>query len=328
MSQQVQGTSTPDRATPTAKPEAPAPGAAPQATQATPRAPNASFLATIPNQNAKQALLLAQNGQVPFVRSATQPYFAIDPHNQASYQNSPPVLAVRSPSAAQAQLQQHFLDKKPSPVVSNAAPPGGQRQPIVIAASSPAQQQAALRARNAGASAVRGLNYPVEGQSSTPYAGVPLGQQTQTPPVAVRQGATGGLPNTGAPPNLHALQQQLAITLAASHLSQEQINSLALQLYKQQQQQPAAQQAQAQQPAGQAQPSSAQTQPVQTQAQGAAQGQPAQGQARAPEGQAPFQAGLSRYVPMAQNTPGHLNLGVQSVGTPPRPPPSPHGPEQ
>ena len=55
-------------------------------------------------------------------------------------------------------------------------------------------------------------------------------------------GAPGSRPRpaaapTSAPPNLHALQQQLAITLAASHLSQEQINSLAIQLYKQAQQQ-------------------------------------------------------------------------------------------
>lgn len=293
-------TGTPDHPPSPGKQEAPAPTPS-QPSQSTPRPPNAPYMATLPNQN-KPAMLLAQNNQVPFVRNATQPYFGLDPHNQQSYQTSSPVLAVRSPGATQAQLQQHFaMDKKPSPVAPSGTPAAqAQRQPIVIAASSPAQQQAALRARNPGAPHVRPMNYGMENQGQA-YNGLPLnslGGQAPTPPVAVRQSASPGLPSTpGAPPNLHALQQQLAITLAASHLSQEQINSLAVQLYKQAQQQ--------QRPP-------------------------------APDGQAPFQAGVPRYVPMAQNAPqGHqqhpLNLAhnvPQTLGTPPRPPPSPHGQER
>ena len=104
----------------------------------------------------------------------------------------------------------------------------------------------------------------------------------------------------GVPPNLHALQQQLAISLAASHLSQEQINGLALQLYKQ---------AQAQQVQAQAQ---AQAQ-VQAQAQRPA---PRQGQSPVPSPAATpgsAFASLPRYVPVQ---PG---VGVARPGGSPAP---------
>nr|CDI56280.1 uncharacterized protein BN887_03580 [Melanopsichium pennsylvanicum 4] len=100
-----------------------------------------------------------------------------------------------------------------------------------------------------------------------PGAGGSNGAQHRPPPVPTNTGAKQGTPqqqnarppnntatvNNGAnvspsmPATIQALQQQLAISLATSNLSAEQINGLAIQLYKQAQAQQVQAQAQVQQ---------------------------------------------------------------------------------
>lgn len=186
-------------------------------------------------------------GSLPFVR-AGQPFFPLD--------------VAKSPALAGANA---------SPGAGAAAAPGANGataaaprppQPIVIAASP--QSQALRIGRPPGAMEARPMGFPeANANAGSPSLALPVG----LPTMPANAGAAGVRPAAGgpmsgspaphaAPPNLHALQQQLAMTLAASHLSQEQINGLAVQLYKQAQaQQQQQRQAQTQAQAGPGTPS-------------------------------------------------------------------------
>lgn len=195
---------------------------------------------------------VGMSNAMPFVR-AGQPFFPLDVAG-ASAAKSPNLAGAGGSSSAPAGAA-----PTPGPGASATAP--RPPQPIVIAASP--QQQALRMGRTPGAMDARPLGFSEGGANtnspSLAFPGAPVGLQgmpsasgaSPVRPGGPAMGAPlghGAPPAVGAsgPPNLHALQQQLAMTLAASHLSQEQINGLALQLYKQAQAQQQQRQAQAQ----------------------------------------------------------------------------------
>lgn len=256
---------------------------------------------------AKQALLVSQSGQVPLVRN--QPFMVENAGTGSS--TATPGVPLRGSNAQLALQQAQYaaaLEKKQAAA----------RPPIVVAqgTGSPVARMSRTPSNVALRSPLGLQNVDAPGTSpvapSPPpgvaFPGVPALGAAQVPGSVpmVRPGAQSpsigrpSLAGGGVPPNLHALQQQLAISLAASHLSQEQINGLALQLYKQ---------AQAQQVQAQAQ---AQAQ-VQAQAQRPA---PRQGQSPVPSPAATpgsAFASLPRYVPVQ---PG---VGVARPGGSPAP---------
>ncbi|WFD26379.1 RNA polymerase II transcription elongation factor SpEAF [Malassezia nana] len=206
---------------------------------------------------------VGMSNALPFVR-AGQPFFPLDVAGGSAAKSSNLAAAGGSPSAPAGAAP------TPGPGASAMAP--RPPQPIVIAASP--QTQALRMGRAPGAMDARPLGFSEGGANtnspSLAFSSPPVGLQgmpsgTGAPPVrpgAPAMGAPlghGAPPAVGAsaPPNLHALQQQLAMTLAASHLSQEQINGLAVQLYKQAQAQQQQRQAQAQAQAQGAPPANA-----------------------------------------------------------------------
>lgn len=233
-------------------------------------------------------------GTLPFVR-AGQPFFPLDMAKSPGVPGASPSAAAGAGSAGGAGAGAGAAGAPQAP-----RPP----QPIVIAASP--QSQALRMGRPPGAMDARPLGFgeasPNPGSPSLAFS-APMGLQTMpsgagTAGVRPAGGAHLGSPPApavnAAPPNLHALQQQLAMTLAASHLSQEQINGLAVQLYKQaqaqqQQQRQAQAQAQAQAASGAAASAPAAHAPS-----------PLSGQA--PQGAGGDGAGVARFA--AQNLPG------------------------
>ena len=211
-------------------------------------------------------------GNMPFVRP---PYFGMDV--KAGAAQAPPrppqpiVIAASSPHVNRTPGGSTPLDARstPMPVVESGSPSAS-------AVGSPALPNS-LPFGVPGAPNVAAATAP----TNPVRPAAPVGQ----PPLGA---PAGGQPLSAPPPNLHALQQQLAITLAASHLSQEQINGLAVQLYKQAQ----AQQAQAQ-----------------------AQAQQSQAQQRTPDG--PM---VPRYMPVNQGVAVPVGQGVNLGAQMPNPP--------
>lgn len=294
-----------------------------------------SYLSALNSGNAAQAkqhaMLMASGAQLPFVTRGKQPFFPAEPQQgpfSPGAQQAANGMAARSPAKGHMGLPGQAETK-----------PSGAQQPVVVAGqgsgASPALQF--NRTPSTGMSARSPLGFQPgmdSGSPSNPPAalgspgghalsfggGMPgmstpaqlhaaaLGQQNQMP---VRQQTQGFGSPGGVPTNLHALQQQLAISLAASHLSQEQINGLAVQLYKQAQQQHQQHQ-QAQQPGQQAQQQPPGQQP------GALHQQPGQStpQMQLPTAQQPggFQGGVPRFMPM-QGMPG-VGVGQQQGALP------------
>lgn len=211
-------------------------------------AATAAAAATKPAQAPAQPPVMMTGPSLPLARAAQQ-YFGVDSAAIAAATSASPLSAANLKASTQ---------PTGSPIVASTTQgPPRPPQPIVIASSaSPSSRLARPPPAGVGFDAQpTGTPSPI-GTSAAPAipvtnaaaAGV---NAVGRPPTAVAAagpgssylGSTQAAP-TSAPPNLHALQQQLAITLAASHLSQEQINSLAIQLYKQAQQQQQQQRAQ------------------------------------------------------------------------------------
>lgn len=209
-------------------------------------AATAAAAATKPTPAPAQPPVMMAGPSLPLARAA-QPYFGVDSAAIAAATSASPLSAANLKASTQ---------PTGSPIVASATQgPPRPPQPIVIASSaSPSSRLARPAPAGVGFDAqATGTPSPM----STPAApAIPMTNAAAPgvnavgrPPTAVAGpgssylGSTQAAP-TSAPPNLHALQQQLAITLAASHLSQEQINSLAIQLYKQAQQQQQQQRAQ------------------------------------------------------------------------------------
>ena len=241
--------------------------------------PPAQFLAALSNAQGAKQHPVVMAGNMPFVRP---PYFGMDV--KAGAAQAPPrppqpiVIAASSPHVNRTPGGSTPLDARstPMPVVESGSPSAS-------AVGSPALPNS-LPFGVPGAPNVAAATAP----TNPVRPAAPVGQ----PPLGA---PAGGQPLSAPPPNLHALQQQLAITLAASHLSQEQINGLAVQLYKQAQAQQAQAQAQAQQSQAQAQQS--------------------QAQQRTPDG--PM---VPRYMPVNQGVAVPVGQGVNLGAQMPNPP--------
>ncbi len=143
---------------------------------------------------------------------------------------------------AQAQAQFQLMQQQQNAMQQNAArPPHMQNQAQAQAAALQLYQQQQRQAAQVQAQAQ--MRPPQTGQqqqfAARPNNGVrpppvPTGTGQAKPQQAGQRPSTPtGSSPAGMPATIQALQQQLAISLATSNLSPEQINGLAIQLYKQ-----------------------------------------------------------------------------------------------
>lgn len=170
-------------------------------------------------------------------------------------------LPFQMPNAQQFQLMQQQQQ-------GQQRPPNMQSQAQVQAAALQMYQQQQRQAAQVQAQAqMRPPQTPQaqQQQQQQQFGAVRPAGNTQRPPqnaTAQQQrpgNANGGnTPAAGMPATIQALQQQLAISLATSNLSPEQINGLAIQLYKQAQQQQGAASPMAAGAGGQGRPQGAQ----------------------------------------------------------------------
>lgn len=156
----------------------------------------------------------------------------------AMQQNQPRPPNMQTQAQAQAQaaaLQMYQQQQRQAAQVQAQAQ---MRPPQTAQGQAQQQQFGAVRPGTAGVQQ-RPPPVPATGAQNK-------GQQQARPPNAASNG--NGAAAAGMPATIQALQQQLAISLATSNLSPEQINGLAIQLYKQAQQQQQAAQSGAQSP--------------------------------------------------------------------------------
>lgn len=250
------------------QPQAPAPPAAPVPTQPAQPAQQAqqaqlqaaAQAAQLQSLQASQAQAQAaqmqslyaqiqrqQQAQSTAVRPAVGPLTpqqlaTLTPAQQQQYH------AQLAAAAQQQQLRNQMATLAAQQQFQNQVRPGNaQQQAQQAAVLQMYQQQQAQQQRQAQAAAQQQQMRPPANQAGQVRPGVspsPRPTPAKTParpptPTNANNGSgnTSGNVSPGMPATIQALQQQLAISLATSNLSPEQINGLAIQLYKQAQQQ-------------------------------------------------------------------------------------------